>query len=442
MSNSRTVSTVSELTDAVAAGVRDIEIAATLTGMPMLTLAPGVRLRGGTLQFGAKGICLTRDNLLDGVTVLTADDEVAILNDTTVADLGTLTLRAVTTSGQVQLLAQDSVRRGHVRVEGLRVDRADLRGRAARPHAFGVDALQGAFTLWNRQPDPAAVITAELLDIAAGSAETPIRGSGVFVGGHSDRSGTAVGGTVRVSALRTGEIHVDGGIPTGTPDLISGGVFVITGATVQNVTCAGPVTTYGQNDMVLDNWGAVDVWTVTAPAISHGPSGIGFVNFGRLDRLDVLAPIETFGTGARGFNLYDGSMRHARFQSIATHGNGSIGVQISKPLPTLEITGDLTTAGGEGMSLVKGVQVRLTAIALSIKPGGEVGEVTVGGRIATTGDGVVTVEIEGTLGHIAVQGGISAAGAGSDALHMRTEPRGLDAIEVKAVHGTAVIRTG
>ena len=76
--------------------------------------APGVRLRGGTLRFGAKGVRLTRDNVVEGVTVLTADHEVAILNDTTVADLGTLTLRDVRTTGQVLLLAEDAVRSGHV----------------------------------------------------------------------------------------------------------------------------------------------------------------------------------------------------------------------------------------------------------------------------------------------------------------------------------------
>ena len=86
---------------------------------------------------------------------------------------------------------------------------------------------------------------------------------------------------------------------------------------------------------------------------SNGPSGIGFVNFGEIDRLDVQAPIETFGTGARGFNLYDGSLRHASFASIATHGDGSVGVQVSKPLPILEISGHLTTEGGEARASSK-----------------------------------------------------------------------------------------
>lgn len=160
---------------------------------------------------------------------------------------------------------------------------------------------------------------------------------------------------------------------------------MISGAFVENVVNEGSVTTHGQNDMVLDNWGSVQTWTAKAPVTSNGPSGIGFVNFGHIDRLDVRAPIETNGPGARGFNVYDGSLREARFASIATHGDGSVGVQVSKDLPILTISGDLTTEGGEGTSLVKGVQVVLQAIALSIKPGGRIGSATVGGKIATDG---------------------------------------------------------
>ncbi len=118
-------------------------------------------------------------------------------------------------------------------------------------------------------------------------------------------------------------------------------------------------------------------WTALAPVASHGPSGIGFVNFGAIDRLDVRAPITTSGVGSRGFNLYDGSLRHASFDSIATSGDGAVGVQVSKPLPVLEVRGDIRTSGGEGMSLVKGVQVRLKAIGFSVKPGANIGAVRV-----------------------------------------------------------------
>jgi len=434
------VRTAAELTEAVQAGVQAIEVEGTIRGMPMITLQPGVRLRGGTLEFGAKGVRLTRDNELADITIRTTDQEVAILNDTSVADLGALALRRVRTAGQVFLVARDAVRAGHVSVEGLTVESADVRGRVERPHGWGVEVLQGAFTLWNLQPDPEVVITAELLDIAAGTPGRPVRGSGIF-GGHGNWDGAADGGTVRVSLLRSGEIHTDGGIASSTPVLISGGVFVISGAVVEQVLNQGPVTTDAQNDMILDNWGNVATWITVAPVTSNGPSGIGFVNFGAIDVLDVRASIQTFGAGARGFNLYDGSLRHASFDRITTFGDGSVGVQISRDLPTLEIRGDLSTQGGRGQSLVKGVQTQLKAIALSVKADGRIGSVTVGGQICTRGDDVVSVEIDGEVDDLQVAGGIVAEGQRSDAVHIRDNHLDLSHIEITAADGVRIVRT-
>ncbi|CAL9656750.1 hypothetical protein SUDANB151_06809 [Streptomyces sp. enrichment culture] len=76
--------------------------------------------------------------------------------------------------------------------------------------------------------------------------ERPVLGSGIFVGGHGDWDGVADGGTVRVNTLRTGEIHTDGGITAGTPDLISGGVFVISGAVVGQVLNCGRLPRTGR----------------------------------------------------------------------------------------------------------------------------------------------------------------------------------------------------
>lgn len=433
------VATSAELAEAISSGAEIIEVQGTITGSPMITLPPGVTLRGGTLEFGAKGVRLTKDNTLEGISVFTADQEVAILNDTSVADLGTITFRNVTTRGQVLLVADDRVRAGHVRVDGLFVRSADVRGRVLRPHGFGVEALQGGLTVWNRQADPKVRITAELLGVSIGTKETPVRGSGVFVGGHGDWSGRGDGGVLAVSRLQTGEIYTDGGIPPGTPDLISGGVFVISGAQVEQVSSTGPVTTYGQNDMVLDNWGEVDSWTVTAAITSHGPSGIGFVNFGDIGLLDVQAPIRTTGKGARGFNLYDGSLREARFTTIETTGDGSVGIQISRPLSTLRVAGDITTSGGEGLSLVKGVQVPLKAIALSIKPGGVVDRIQIDGKLATSGDNVVTLEVEGTLSALAVAGGVQATGHRSDAAHVGQNAPDLANIAVSATDGDRLV---
>jgi hypothetical protein len=439
MAETRTVRDAAELAAALHDGAAVIEVSGTITGSPGITLPAGVTLRGGSLVFGAKGVRLTRDNTLEGIEITVPEHELAIYADTREETWGTLTLTGVTTVGQVSLVALDAVRSGHVRIEGLTVKAADVRGRADRPRGFGVEALQGALTVWNRQPDPEAVITAEITGVSAGSAETPVRGSGVFVGGHGTEDGKASGGELRVSTLSTGEIVTDGGIPEGTPDLISGGVFVISGAVVDQVVNEGPVTTHGPNDMVLDNWGRVTTWTCLAPITSRGPSGIGFVNFSDIETLDVRARLETFGRGARGFNLYDGSLAQATFDSITTHGDGSIGVQLSRPMGALTIAHDLSTEGGEGLSLVKGVQVTLKAAALSIKPGGSLERLDVGGDIRTAGDNVVTVELAQSVGSWRVGGGIHATGAGSDGVHLIDGATIPDSIPVSVADGTASV---
>jgi hypothetical protein len=433
------VSNADELLDALQTA-DEIEIDGSISGMPMIDLRPGVVLRGGTLSFGAKGVRLSRDNRLEDIAIVAPAHEVAIGNDTSVADLGSLVLRNVRTVGQVLLLADRGVRAGHVEVDGLAIAAADVRGRADRPHGFGVDALPGAFTLWNRQPDPAVRITARLAGISAGSADEPVRGSGVFVAGHGDRSGRGDGGTVEVDLLQTGVVCSDGGIEPGTPDLISGGVFVVSGAHVDAVVNDGPVTTTGANDMVLDNWGSVGTWTARSPVTSHGPSGIGFVNFGALERLDIQAPVNTYGVGARGFNVYDGSLAAARFESITTHADGAVGIQVSKDLPELEISGSVTTFGGPGTSLVRGRQVTLSAIAVSVQPGGHIGRLSVGGTLSTHGERSPALDVEGRIDALDVGQGISADGPGSGAVRVTGHLPGLDGIQVTAEHGQPVVR--
>lgn len=433
------VGSATELTDALASGASQITIAGTIFGLPSLTLPPGVSLRGGALAFGAKGLCLTRDNKVSEIRTTTAEHEVALYNDTSIAELGTLSLANVSTVGQVYLVADGSVRSGHIVADAVTVEAADVRGRFDRPHGFGVDALQGGFTVWNRQADPAVTISARLTNIAAGSTGRPVRGSGVFVGGHGDRAGHGDGGVLRVELLSTGAIVTDGGIQPATPDLISGGVFVISGAEVDEVVNLAAVTTLGQNDMVLDNWGRVASWTANAPVTSRGPSGIGFVNFGDLGSLLVNAPIQTFGAGARGFNVYDGSLGSASFESIATHGDGSVGIQVSRTLPQLEVRGALSTVGGEGESLVKGVMVPLAAVALSVKPGGMIGAAHFSGDVSTGGDNVTTIEVEGAVQQLIVDGTVRATGSGAIGVRLTDEQLDPSTLRIEVPRGTAVV---
>ena len=404
------VSSVAELVRAAQdSSIRQIVVSAELTEVPAIRLLPGQVLLGQgddvalIFAVGIDGLQLTTDNEVHGLHLVASSDRRAIHNDTTVESLGRLVLGEVTTIGQVQILARDKVRSGHVEVTGLDVVSADARAQADRPQGFGVHVLQGAFTLWNMQADATVVISARLVGLSAGRPAAPVLGSGIFVSGAGFE-----GGRLTVSLLETGEIHSDGGISPGTPDMITGGVFTVFNAFVDTVRNLGPVVTYGQNDMVLDNWGSVDHWVAEEKITSYGPSGIGFVNFGLVNELEVEAPIETFGQGARGFNVYAGTVNRAVFDRITTHADGAVGIQISQPIGYLSVRRGLETFGGTGDSLVKGVVLKLSAIALSVKVGGSAREIDIDGGVTTHGDGIAPLEMLGVVGRLSIEGGVSA----------------------------------
>lgn len=414
MAQTATVSTAGQLV--AAAGdptIQAIVVSGEVGEVPTFRLAPGQSLAGfddtATLTFanGADGVQLTSDNHLHNLRLHASPERRAIFNDTNVETLGHLTLSTITTTGRVQLLARDRVRGGQVTVNGLDIRAADARGEADRPHGYGVFVLQGAFTLWNMQPDEAIVIDADLAGLAAGREGAPVLGSGVFVSGAGD-----TGGRLVVRRLETEAIYSDGKIAPGTPDQITGGVFTVYGTQVAVVRNHGPVVTYGQNDMVLDNWGTVERWIADAPITSHGPSGIGFVNFGTVKELRVNAPIETFGQGARGFNVYTGTVELAEFERIITHADGAVGVQISQPIGTLLVRNGIETFGGTGASLVKGVVIQLSAIGLSVKPGGSAQAIEVRGGLTTHGAGVAPIEQYGAVETLRIDGGCAATGGG------------------------------
>ena len=241
-----------------------------------------------------------------------------------------------------------------------------------------------------------------------------------------------------MSRLETGPVYSDGKLPAGTANMITGGVFVLYGASVDEVRNRGPVTTYGVNDMVLDSWGIINRWIAEAPITSHGSSGVGMVNFGPMNELRCLAPVETFGTGARGFNIYTGHVATAEFHSIVTHGDAGVGVQVSKPLGRLVVHHGIKTSGASGGSLVKGVIKQLPAYAVSILAGAEVGEIDVNGGIATSGDGVVSLRVEGELRALRVNGGVHATGKGADAVVVEGGTVPLTNLEVSAKSGAAI----
>jgi hypothetical protein len=406
------VSSAAELVQALQnTEIQEIEVEQDLIGLTSIVLRAGQMLYGTpgknvsiTFAVGADGVCLSADNSVRNLKLSVSPNKRAVWNDYAVSDLGTLALTDLILIGQAQILVKDNIRAGHVEVNGLKILAADTRSLMDRPHEYGVSVLQGAFTIWNMQSDPNVVVTANLVDVSAGRPGRPVLGSGVFVSGASD-----VGGRLKVQRLQTGPVYSNGMIPPGTADQITGGVFTVYGAEVDIVRNTGPVTTYGSNDMALDNWGMVDRWIAEEKITTFGPSGIGFVNFGKLDSLKVLAPIETFGQGARGFNVYTGTIACSEFDRIVTHGNGAVGVQISQPIGQLYIQRGIETFGATGLSLVKGIVQNLSAIALSVKAGGSARKIQIRGGLKTHGKDIAPLEQQGSVDQLLVEDGFSMA---------------------------------
>ena len=104
-------------------------------------------------------------------------------------------------------------------------------------------------------------------------------------------------------------------------------------------------------------------------------------------------------------------MNLAEFDRIVTHADGAVGVQISQPIGKLVVHRGIETFGGTGPWL-KGRVINLSAIALSIKPGGSAREIEVAGGSKTNGPGAAPIEQHGAIESLRVAGGFVAAGGG------------------------------
>ena len=208
----REAKTVAQLVEAVqAAESAAIEVSGKLKGVPSLRLKPGQKLYGATgaaIYFESKsdGVILTTDNSVEGIELHADPERSALYNDTAEKGFGRLTLRRLRMTGCIRLIAAGAATGGHVDARDIHVVEADVRGSEERPAGFGVEVVPGVFTLWNRHTSPNHGISAELLGIAAGRANLPVKGTGVLVGG------TIGGGGVSVSILETDRVYSDGGI--------------------------------------------------------------------------------------------------------------------------------------------------------------------------------------------------------------------------------------
>lgn len=436
------ISSLVEFMDAIKGKSPSIlEIQTSLLFPYSIILPPGFSIKGVDmdrciLSFNSgDGIGLTVDNEVSNLTIMTSPMNRAIYTLSDSVDLGTLNLNNLTITGQVQILTRIGTKKVHLIADNIDIVSCDARRYSEQPQKYGVNVYQGAFTVYNFNGDEESIINATLTNISIGRKNAPVIGSGIFICGFGDTCGQVI-----VDKLTTFEVHSNGMLPYGTADMITAAIFIVYGAHVASILHKGPITTYGVNDMVLDAWGKVDEWVVEQPITSYGPSGIGFVNFGTVGYFEAKSSIETFGLGARGFNQYDGTVNKAIFNSIITHGDGSIGIQVSKPVGTIEVVGQVITYGSIGQTLVKGVIMTLPANGVSIKTGGELKELIVKGGIITNGNKVTSLEIDGTIEEIFIDNGIIANGLESIGVVIAKGGKSLpNNITVEAKQGVAML---
>jgi hypothetical protein len=433
MTEVRTVRDARELRDALAEGATDIEVSGTIRETSLLELGSGVHLHGGCLELGPRGILLGRDSTLQDIELRAPETGVAVQADVREADWGTLTLRRVRTTGRVALIADGAVATGHLEIDGLTVHAADLRERpddvapaapgcADLPRFSDAGVMPGALTIWNRRADPSVQITASLTDIAIGSSASPVRGSGVLLGGRAALADGAEGGTLRLAGLSTGAVSCEG-------DGASG-LLVLPGALIGILTCTGPVGVRGRDSVALRSDGDVMMWSAQREITAHGPGSIAMLSSGSLGTLEIDAPIRADGEGAQGMVLDGGSLIEADLATLHVSGAGSTGVRLARHLPTLSIRGDLRRDGDPhppGDDAV--ASASYGAAALHVQRGGGIEVLEVDGKIRASGDHVPAVVLEGKVGSWDVREGISATGAGADAVQHRAgiePPSGLD----------------
>lgn len=339
-------------------------------------------INGGSIE-------LEGDNEISNLSIQTTPTKRAIRLKSSHEDLGEIKLKDLIITGMVQILTKAPNKYLDVKIENIDIVSSDSRNYPQRPMKYGVNVYQGALTIYNYNPDKESLINVDIDGIKLGRKNAPVIGTGVFIGGLNDDTGR-----IEANNLVTDDIYTNGMIPTGQPNLITAAIFIVQSTIAKKILTRGNTVTYGTNDMVLDVWGKVEKWVVEKPIVSYGQSAIGFVNFGEVEYFKANSPIKTYGLGARGFNQYDGTIKEAIFDSIETIGEGSIGMQVSKPVGKIEVINDVKTKGSIGQTLVKGVIMELAADAISIKEGGLVEDLTVGGNLEVGGKEVVAYHVD------------------------------------------------
>ncbi|MFL6108081.1 MAG: hypothetical protein ACJ72L_14055 [Marmoricola sp.] len=440
------VTTASALSDAAGNPcVKNIVVKGSIVDASTIELGPGQTLSGSTASSsvaflpGVDGVEISRDNSIRNLRLTADKTQRAVFNDTQLTTMGAVGIAAVHTIGQVQLLAKDNLKAGNVTVNGLDVEAADTSPRYGLVGVFfgsPLEAMQGAFTLWNSQSDPSAVLTADLHGISVGRPGAPVTGSGVFLAGgfplQVDSSNVAsfgdilhqqsinpTHGSVKVNSLTTGSVYTQGSSVFVRNGAVAGSIAVFDGPSAPIATSLdvqGSVSTAGLTNGAINVYSDLKALNVSGDITSTGPNGFGVVTWPHIGSINVAGKLETFGLGARGFNAYAGQVNSASFGQIVTHGDGAVAVDVFRPLGKLVVKNGIQTTGGSGLSLVLGQLKQLQASAIgAAELVGSIGQIVSGGPISTAHDGITTVHVgaANSIGSLCARQGVESAAAGT-----------------------------
>lgn len=419
MSVFRIINTVEEL---VAASqdrtARYLILRNDLTDVPSVRLMPFQSISGEfdgkkiKFQKGAEGFCLSKGNELKNLIIETDPDKRVIYQDQEMESMSTHHLSRLSVQGQISFIVGDKTKKGHIDASFVHVKHAATMQLLDRPNRFGVDMLQGAFTIWNKSENNCE-IDVDISHFSCGGETTPINGSGLVIAGTEEQMGR-----VKVNVLSCGHIYTKGEIGKGVADLVGAGIAICYQTLVRHMNIYGRITCYGGNEMGIYNWGTIERASMTDRIETHGANGCGFINAGNIGKFNFMHDIETFGNGARGFYMFEGVVKEIHFNKVTTHGDAASGIQFDHYIDVMSISEGIEVFGNALNVLFADTVVKASADALSIKHGGTMRLLKVSGSLISHGKEVRTIYNEAAIEKMMVSGKVLATGEKSVALEV------------------------
>lgn len=439
MSVFRIINTVDELVAATQdRTARYLILRNDLTDVPSLRLMPFQSLSGEfdgkkiIFKPGAEGFCLSKGNELKSLVIQTSPDKRAIFQDQEMESLSVHHLSRITVTGQISFIITDKTKKGRIEASFVHVADAATMQLKERPNRFGVDLIQGAFTVWN-QSENDTELEVDITHFSCGGETRPINGSGLVLCGNEERMGH-----IRSTVLSCGHIYTKGEIGKGVADLVSAGVAICYQTLVRHMNIYGRITCYGGNEMGIYNWGMIEHGTITDRIETHGANGCGFINAGNLGKLNFMHEIETFGTGARGFYMFDGAAKDIHFDRIVTHGDAASAIQFNRYIDRISISNGIEVFGNCLNVLFADSVVKASADGISVKHGGTARMIKVTGDITTHGREVRSIYDEAGIEKLLVSGKVLATGEKSLALDVHDGYFGADNVTFVSEQWAAV----